>query len=76
MAEELIEQFPEADWTDMDLLTRDEAGSKLDWEIAAEQARLDALGTGDSPDENATCGLLERRLAGMKKVREYLLSER
>ncbi|MCE4265766.1 hypothetical protein CJ178_16195 [Rhodococcus sp. ACPA4] len=66
--EELIEQFPEDDWVDQDLLTRDLAGELLDAEIKAEKERL------ESPDD-ADAGLFShsdrrRRIAAMVAIRD------
>ncbi|WP_280490226.1 hypothetical protein [Nocardia carnea] len=65
--EEPIEQIPEDDWVDQDLLTRDLAGELLDREIAAEQERLenpDSYGALLSPADR------ERRIAAMIAVRD------
>jgi hypothetical protein len=68
-----IEQLPMDDWTDQDLLTRDEAGVRLEDEIkvvTGELARLREAGPG--PAEEAEIQLLDRRLAAMKAVRSDL----
>jgi len=65
-----IEQLPRSDWTDQDLLTKDEARERLVEEIARTRVRLDQAraGTGDS----AKIALLERRLNAMESIRnEY-----
>ncbi|MDT2005502.1 hypothetical protein FXW78_13500 [Rhodococcus opacus] len=69
--EEPIEQLPQADWVDQDLLTRDLAGSLLDEEIAAESDRLARLGRGESGDDIVMSRAdMERRLAAMIAVRD------
>lgn len=68
--EEHIEQIPQADWVDQDLLTRDLAGSLLDEEIAAERGRIDRLdrgvGGGDIVMSRAD---MVRRLTAMEEIR-------
>lgn len=69
--EEAITQLPQDDWVDQDLLTKDEAGSKLDAEIAAERRRIEEL--GDSAVEGPyTRDQLQARLDAMVAVREGL----
>ncbi|OZF45961.1 hypothetical protein [Rhodococcus sp. 14-2470-1a] len=69
--DELVEQFPEADWVDQDLLTRDLAGSLLAEEIAAERGRLDRLSRGEGGDDIVMSKAdMERRLAAMIAVRD------
>ncbi|TDB92906.1 hypothetical protein [Actinomadura sp. 7K534] len=56
---------PEAersDWTDQDLLTRDEAGGRIRAEIAETQARLDRTDPSRAEERAA----LERRLAALR----------
>lgn len=65
--EEPIEQLPEDDWVDQDLLTRDLAGELLDQEIATEKARLAQPETEDSLLSHTD---RERRLAAMIAVRD------
>ena len=68
---ELIEQLPEDDWVDQDLLTRDLAGELLDGEIAAERDRLARLDRGEGGDDILmTRADMERRLAAMIAVRD------
>lgn len=57
-------QIPADDWTDQDLLTKDEARERLAREIGAESAALAALG----PDSGARdeFRLRERRLSALK----------
>jgi hypothetical protein len=52
------------DWTDQDLLTRDEARERLADEIESESAALTALGAG--PRVQAEVRLRERRLSALK----------
>jgi hypothetical protein len=63
-----IEQVPVSDWTDQDLLTKDEARARLVDEIARTRARLDEL-TGTNADD-PEIALLERRLNAMESVRD------
>ncbi|VFA88402.1 Uncharacterised protein [Gordonia paraffinivorans] len=70
---ELVEQIPAADWTDMDLLTRDGAGELLDSEIEAERARVEELrGAGD----DARLAEAETRLNRMVEIRSSLTADR
>lgn len=67
---EPIEQVPQDDWVDQDLLTRDLAGELLDEEIAAERDRLARLDRGEGGDDILlTRADTERRLAAMLAVR-------
>lgn len=69
--DEQIEQLPQADWVDQDLLTKDLAGSLLDGEIAAERNRLDRAASGErGGDIVMTVEAMERRLAAMIRVRD------
>jgi hypothetical protein len=63
-----IEQLPVSDWTDQDLLTKDEARERLVDEIGRTRARLDELTTADADNPEIT--LLERRLNAMESVRD------
>jgi len=63
-----IEQLPVDDWTDQDLLTKDEARERLVSEIGRTKARLDQL-QSDNSDE-AEIALLSRRLNAMESVRD------
>ncbi|MGZ5379330.1 MAG: hypothetical protein ACXWD3_04965 [Mycobacterium sp.] len=63
-----IEQLPVSDWTDQDLLTKDEARERLVDEIGRTRARLDEL-TATSADD-PEIRLLERRLNAMESVRD------
>ncbi|HEX3786221.1 MAG TPA: hypothetical protein VHW44_00040 [Pseudonocardiaceae bacterium] len=70
-----VEQIPEDDWTDQDLLTRDEAGRRLEAEIEVVTGELAALRHPDpGPLELAEITLLARRLAAMKAARSDLRS--
>ncbi|WP_332880750.1 hypothetical protein [Streptomyces sp. NBC_00564] len=62
-----IEQLPLDDWNDQDLLTRDEAGERLQQEIQVVTGELAQLRRG-APDRNTTAGveLLDKRLTAMK----------
>lgn len=64
---ERIEQLPVDDWTDQDLLTKDEARERLAAEIGRTQGRLDAVMSA-APVDDAEVGLLERRLNAMRSV--------
>lgn len=69
--EEPIEQIPQDDWVDQDLLTRELAGSLLDDEIAAERDRLARLERGDNGDDIVMSKAdMERRLAAMLEIRD------
>lgn len=61
-----IEQLPQSDWTDQDLLTKDEARERLVEEIARTRARLDEVRAGSG--DGAEITLLERRLDAMEST--------
>jgi hypothetical protein len=63
-----IEQLPVSDWTDQDLLTKDEARGRLVDEIGRTRSRLDQLMAANADDPEIT--LLERRLNAMESVRD------
>jgi chorismate mutase len=64
-------QLPVDDWTDQDLLTKDEARARLVEEIGRTKARLDRLQI-ENPDADSEIALLARRLDAMESVRgEY-----
>jgi hypothetical protein len=67
-----IEQLPQSDWTDQDLLTKDEAHERLISEIGRTQARLEEVraGGGDPRHVDAEVSLLARRLNAMESVRD------
>jgi chorismate mutase len=68
---ETIEQLPVSDWTDQDLLTKDEARQRLVSEIGRAKARLDQL-QSDNPDHESEIALLSKRLNAMESIRgEY-----
>lgn len=64
-----ITQLPVDDWTDQDLLTKDEAHERLIVEIDRTQARLDEL-SAEKADDDAEIRLLSRRLNAMQSVRD------
>jgi hypothetical protein len=65
-----VEQLPVSDWTDQDLLTKDEARERLVDEIGRCRARLDELEAANADDSEIT--LLARRLNAMESIRsEY-----
>lgn len=69
--EEHIEQSPEADWTEMDLLTKDLAGKLLDDEIKADEQRItDLESSGEGSGAQADLVKLQRRVEAMKTVRD------
>jgi hypothetical protein len=69
------DQIAADDWTDQDLLTKDEAGGRLDDEIAAVTGELAQLrAAGDGPNERAAIQLLTKRLVAMKAARSDLKS--
>ena len=67
-----IEQLPQSDWTDQDLLTKDEARERLVEEIGRARARLDELraSTDDPARTDAEVTMLARRLDAMESVRD------
>jgi hypothetical protein len=66
-------QIAADDWTDQDLLTKDEAGERLDDEIVAVTSELAQLReAGDGPNEQAAIQLLTKRLVAMKAARSDL----
>ena len=69
---ERIEQLPRSDWTDQDLLTKDEARERLVEEIGRVKARLEELqtSTDDSARVDAEVTMLARRLNAMESVRD------
>ncbi|MBJ7336795.1 hypothetical protein [Mycolicibacterium sp.] len=66
------EQLAQSDWTDQDLLTKDEARERLVEEIARTRSRLGELqaGAGDPAHADAEVALLTRRLNAMESVRD------
>jgi hypothetical protein len=69
---ERVEQLPQSDWTDQDLLTKDEARERLVEEIGRARARLDELRTStDDPARiDVEVTMLARRLNAMESVRD------
>ena len=68
---ERIEQLTVDDWTDQDLLTKDQARERLIDEIGRTRARLDQL-HAESPADESAITLLSRRLHAMESIRgEY-----
>ncbi|MFF3573323.1 hypothetical protein [Nocardia jiangxiensis] len=75
--QEPIEQLPQDDWVDQDLLTKDLARSLLDGEIAAERDRLVRIDRGETPaDAIASRADLQRRLDAMVAARDRLRHSR
>jgi hypothetical protein len=66
MSVDRIEQLPVSDWTDQDLLTKDEARGRLVGEIGRCRARLDELKANNADD--AELALLARRLNAMESI--------
>lgn len=66
------DQLAQSDWTDQDLLTKDEARERLVEEIARTRSRLEELetGTGDPAHIDAEVTLLTRRLNAMESVHD------
>lgn len=58
-----------SDWTDLDLLTREEAHGRLLTEIADTDVRLAALGADDEAERE----LLQRRLSALREAAEDLI---
>ncbi|MGO9030458.1 hypothetical protein [Mycobacterium sp.] len=61
-----IEQLPVSDWTDQDLLTKDEARERLVGEIGRCRARLDELKANNA--DESELALLARRLNAMESI--------
>jgi hypothetical protein len=57
-----------SDWTDLDLLTRDEASGRLKEEIAEIEPRLAELGDADQAERE----LLESRLRALREAVDEL----
>ncbi|WP_433632218.1 hypothetical protein [Nocardia sp. CA-120079] len=58
-----------SDWTELDLLTREEAYGRLQEEIGEVQARLPELGAADAAERE----LLETRLRALREAAADLL---
>jgi hypothetical protein len=67
---ERIEQLPQSDWTDQDLLTKEEARERLVEEIDRTRARLEEAQAGGPDHSDAEVTLLARRLNAMESVRD------
>jgi hypothetical protein len=67
---ERIEQLARSDWTDQDLLTKDEARERLVEEIGRTRARLEKAQAGGPDHSEALIALLARRLNAMESVRD------
>jgi chorismate mutase len=61
-----IEQLPVSDWTDQDLLTKNEARGRLVDEIGRCRARLDELKANNA--DESELALLARRLNAMESI--------
>ncbi|MBD0021746.1 hypothetical protein GII33_04175 [Gordonia pseudamarae] len=69
--EEPIEQLPQADWVDQDLLTRELAGSLLDDEIAAEHDRIARHDSGAGGEDIVMSRAdMVRRVTAMEAIRD------
>lgn len=69
-----MSRLPESersDWTDLDLLTREEAHGRLLTEIADTDVRLAELGEGES--DAAERELLQSRLRALREAAEDLI---
>ena len=67
-----MSRLPESersDWTDLDLLTREEAHGRLLTEIADTDVRLAELGADDEAERE----LLQRRLSALHEAAEDLI---
>jgi hypothetical protein len=68
----MTEQLPVSDWTDQDLLTKDEALVRLAGEIKRCRARLEELQLRGTTADESERALLARRLNAMESIaREY-----
>jgi hypothetical protein len=67
---ERIEQLSRSDWTDQDLLTKEEARERLVEEIGRTRARLEKVQAGGPDHSEAEITLLARRLNAMESVRD------
>lgn len=61
-----IEQLPVSDWTDQDLLTKDEARGRLIGEIDRCRTRLNELKASNA--DESELALLARRLNAMESI--------
>jgi hypothetical protein len=68
----MTEQLPLSDWTDQDLLTKEEARGRLVGEIERCRARLEELKLQGNTADESELALLARRLNAMESIaREY-----
>jgi hypothetical protein len=65
---EPVEQLPVSDWTDQDLLTKDEARDRLVEEIGRTRTHLAQLERDNADDAEIT--LVARRLNAMESIRD------
>jgi hypothetical protein len=67
-----VEQLPRSDWTDQDLLTKEEARERLVEEIGRTRARLEEVQAraADPAQRDSEVILLVRRLNAMESVRD------
>lgn len=74
MSMDRIEQLPVSDWTDQDLLTKDEARTRLIGEIGRCRTQLDELKSNNA--DESELAVLARRLSAMESIageyNEYL----
>ncbi|MDQ0382715.1 hypothetical protein [Amycolatopsis thermophila] len=66
----MVERKDLVDWADQDLLTRDEAGERIDGEISLAEEKLAALGPDDTGRDE-----LEHRLNVLREVRRSYSAE-
>jgi hypothetical protein len=64
----MTEQLPVSDWTDQDLLTKDEARGRLVAEIERCRARLEELKLQANEADESELALLARRLNAMESI--------
>ena len=74
MAEPRIEQLPQDDWFDQDLLTRQEAAGRLAEKIVEITGRLAELGEAGAAADGPETAELNRRLAALQNAHDALLS--
>ncbi|GHF35615.1 hypothetical protein FHX82_007020 [Amycolatopsis bartoniae] len=66
----MVERKDLADWADQDLLTRDEAGERIDEEISLAEEKLAGLGPDGTGRKE-----LEQRLSVLREVRRSYSAE-
>ncbi|MFK4100286.1 hypothetical protein ACI2L1_09470 [Streptomyces sp. NPDC019531] len=66
-------QSERSDWTDVDLLTREEAHGRLVTEIAGTEARLAQLGASEA--DAAERELLQTRLRALREAADDLIDQ-